>query len=70
MTSTCNILNSFGNKGIYYQAMSGNEYNTAEETGPGGGDSGLTDGCFWLHVLFDPLLLFPPTFIEKKLEQQ
>ena len=35
MTSTCKILNSFGNKGIYCQAMSGNEYNTAEETGPG-----------------------------------
>ena len=37
MTSSCNILNSFGNKGIYCQAMSGNEYNTAEETEPGGG---------------------------------
>ena len=61
MTSTCNILNSFGNKGIYCQAMSGNEYNTAEETGPerGGGGLGSTDGCFWLHALFDPLLLFP-----------
>ena len=37
MKSTCKILNSFGNKGIYCQAMSGNEYNTAEETGSGRG---------------------------------
>ena len=50
MTSSCNILNSFGNKGIYCQAMSGNEYNTAGETEPGaeGGGRGSrsTDGCF------------------------
>ena len=56
MTFTCNILNSFDNKGIYYQAMSGNEYNTAEETGPGRGGGG---------GVLDPLLLFSPTFIEK-----
>ena len=37
MTSSCNILNSFGNKGIYCKAMSGNEYNTAGETEPGRG---------------------------------
>ena len=66
MTSTCNILNSFGNKGIYCQAMSGNEYNTAEETGPGRGGGGFQDRRFGLHALFDPLLLFSPTFIEKK----
>ena len=34
ITSTCNIFNSFGNKEIYCQAMSGIEYNKAGETGP------------------------------------
>ena len=46
MTSTCNILNAFGNKEFYCKALSGNEYNTAGETGRGGGGgSGSTDGC-------------------------
>ena len=48
MKSTCNILNSFGNKGIYCQAMSGNEYNTAGEPGRGGGGGVGIDGLMFL----------------------
>ena len=55
MTSTCNSLNSFDNKGIYCKAMSGNAYNTAEETGPGDRDRRMD---VLPDVMFDPLL-FP-----------
>ena len=56
MTSSCNILNYFGNKGIYYQAMSGNKNNTAGETEPGRGGGGQNRRMdvfwelFWTNV--------------------
>ena len=46
--------------------MSGNEYNTAGDTGSGGGGWEMrvrTDGCFCLHV---QSASFFPTFIEKQ----
>ena len=55
------ILNSFGNKGLYCQALSGNEYTTARDTGSRGGDQ---DG--WLFLSPCSVRFFFPTFIEKQ----
>ena len=66
ITSTCYSFNSFGNKGFYCKAMSGNEYNTAGDTGMRGG--GEQDG--WLCLSPCSVIFFFPYFHRKTKQKQ
>ena len=64
MTSTCNILNSFGNREFIARLCQ--VMNTTQRKRRDGGGGVRIDGWMFLTpCLFDPLLLFSTTFIEK-----